>query len=768
MTAFTNPTNDELIYSFATKDGDTLTTKSGAKWVWQGSQWCAVTFAPSSPIQNVTATSSAQGVEVFAGGQKLVIPGIGVVAEDAVDLPDSADIFIYGATPQGLLAAVGAALVGTRSIVVEPYSVIGGMMSSGIAKTDQRANASPRATTNPAMGEILRDAARMVGQDSFDASWDDQWNYPCQVWQAVWEELVKQKAITVFTGWRLKESGGVTVNDAEIIKVVLEKVADPSITATVRADQLISAWTMPDLSRFAGVALTAGREPTATYSEDKAGTTAANLTFTGVDPYVVPGDAGSGLLPGITNSPLPAVGSAATGGMWDCLRLVATNDPANRIPFPLPKNYEQNKGSVELLKRWIKQGGGPQTLSALFTRYDIREDAYLPGLGAGYLIENWNNTNISLNMIGGSPNYWNMTYAQRAAEDEKIREHTACLIYMCLNDPEIPAAIRTELAQWGLLKGEAYDSSGWPPIVYRREPARMTSAQYVMTQANLAGTAVAPDPIAYGSYNCDIHFCGAWLDSGVVKIEGLVSYSPPNRYPIDRGVVLPPRTVVRNLQEVTAIGSSHIAWGSLRVDVTLGSIGFAAGIAAGLAIRRNDDVGAITGADIQEVMGLIAPTTNVGLLAITGTANQTGVTQTQTYGSIAIVGQWDYEASPVGWWGGSSGNFHDRGSGKGTKTITWTPDVAACGGPGLYEIYVNFPAKHGADMNDAESAPLTIKTAGVTKAKTLNLLRGDYIMRRIGVFYLSGVAGEDSVMLSNTGTTGRLRANGVWFRKISA
>lgn len=62
MTAFTNPTNDELIYSFATKDGDTLTTKSGAKWVWQGNQWCAVTFAPSSPIQNVTATSSAQGV----------------------------------------------------------------------------------------------------------------------------------------------------------------------------------------------------------------------------------------------------------------------------------------------------------------------------------------------------------------------------------------------------------------------------------------------------------------------------------------------------------------------------------------------------------------------------------------------------------------------------------------------------------------------------------------------------------------------------------
>lgn len=74
MTAFTNPTNDELIYSFATKDGDTLTTKSGAKWVWQGNQWCAVTFAPSSPIQNVTATSSAQGVANIKAGDVNVSP----------------------------------------------------------------------------------------------------------------------------------------------------------------------------------------------------------------------------------------------------------------------------------------------------------------------------------------------------------------------------------------------------------------------------------------------------------------------------------------------------------------------------------------------------------------------------------------------------------------------------------------------------------------------------------------------------------------------
>ena len=38
MADFTNPTNDELLYTFAAKNGDTLTTKNGSKWIWQSGQ----------------------------------------------------------------------------------------------------------------------------------------------------------------------------------------------------------------------------------------------------------------------------------------------------------------------------------------------------------------------------------------------------------------------------------------------------------------------------------------------------------------------------------------------------------------------------------------------------------------------------------------------------------------------------------------------------------------------------------------------------------
>lgn len=61
MTDFTNPTNDELIYTFASKDGDTLTTRNGSKWVWQGKDWYPVTFNAGSNIQNVTATTTSDG-----------------------------------------------------------------------------------------------------------------------------------------------------------------------------------------------------------------------------------------------------------------------------------------------------------------------------------------------------------------------------------------------------------------------------------------------------------------------------------------------------------------------------------------------------------------------------------------------------------------------------------------------------------------------------------------------------------------------------------
>lgn len=712
--------------------------------------------------QALGVRNSAQGVVNVTAGDLIPFGGV-----SSGTPPSRVDVLIYGATPPGLIAAIRAAEQGVSVVVVEPTAHVGGMMTSGIAKTDMRVNASPRAACNGLTADVLRRAAREVGQDTFDASYLDQWNYPCQVFDKVFRTMLAERQIPVYTGWRLKESGGVTVSNAQIIGVTLEKSADPSTTAIVRAHQYINAFTQPDLGRFAGLTYTAGREAAATYTEANGGTTAANLTFTGVNPYVVSGDAGSGLLPGITNSALPAVGSADTSGMWDCYRLVTTNDPAQQIPFPEPVSYDPLR--YELLGRWIAQGGGPQTLSAAITRYDIREDAYPAGVAAGKTIENWNNTNISFNRPGGYPGYWNATYAQRAAMDQDLRDYTLGLIKWLKADSRVPAAIKTELADWGLLKSEPYGADGLPPMPYRREGGRLTTARYVTNQNDLAGTRVAPDPVAFGSYNADIHFCGAWLDSGVIKIEGLATYSPPNRYRIDRGVMLPPPATVRNFQEAFCVGVSHVAWGSVRVDVTLMSIAEAAGAAAGLAVKNNASVHEISGRDLRQLIGCAAHG-DINVISATGNAaSLTGTSQVQTYGTITIAGQWDYRSTPIGFPSMSLGVYHDRGGGKGAKTWKIEPDITACGGAGVYDVFITMPCQHSADLDDTAIAPFTVVANGVTSTFTVDALRGEVIRRKLGTFRFSGAGGgAEYILLSNTGTTGRLTAFSAEMVKVSA
>lgn len=718
----------------------------------------------------VTAVPSGSGVGNSGGRIALQagadLAGGGVVTDSAP--PPRVDVLIYGATPPGLMAAMRAAEHGVSVVIIEPTSHVGGMMTSGIGKTDMRVNASPRAACNGLTADVLKRAALEVGQENFEASYSDQWNYPCQVFDRVFRSMLLERGVKIYTGWRLKESGGVTVTGAQILGVTLEKTSDTGTVAQVKARQYIGAFTQPDLGRQAGITYTAGREATGTYTETNAGVTAANLTFTGVDPYVIAGDAGSGLLPGVTNSALPAAGTADSNGMWDCYRLVVTNDPANRVAFPDPKTYDA--GRYELLRRWIVQGAGPQTLNNAITRYDIREDAFLGGsISAGKLIENWNNTNISFNRPGGYPGYWNATYAQRAAMDQDLRDYTLGLVKFLRENASVPSAIRNEIADWGLLAGEPYGADGLPPMPYRREGARMTSARYVVNQNDLNGSRVAPDPVAFGSYNADIHFCGAWFDSGVIKIEGLTTYSPPNRYPLDRGILLPSPAVVRNYQEAFCVGVSHVAWGSVRVDVTLMSLGEAAGAAAALAVKRNASVHEISGRDLRDSIGCHAHG-DINVIAATGNAaSLTGTSQAQTYGTITITGQWDYRSTPIGFPSMASGVYHDRGSGKGTKTWKIEPNITACGGAGVYDVFITIPAQHSADLDDSASAPFTVVANGVTSAITVDALRGEVIRRKLGTFRFSGVGGgAEYISLSNTGTTGRLAAFSAELVKVNA
>jgi hypothetical protein len=114
-----------------------------------------------------------------------------------------------------------------------------------------------------------------------------------------------------------------------------------------------------DLLAAAAVPFHVGREANAKYNETLNGIQKQknnhNHRFTAkVDPYVIPGDPKSGLLPGIEAGPHPEDGSEDHRLQAYCFRMCMSLIPENRVPFPKPENY--NEKDFELLLRNFEAG----------------------------------------------------------------------------------------------------------------------------------------------------------------------------------------------------------------------------------------------------------------------------------------------------------------------------------------------------------------------------------------------------------------------------
>jgi len=159
----------------------------------------------------------------------------------------------------------------------------------------------------------------------------------------------------------------------------------------------------------------------------------------------------------------------------------------------------------------------------------------------------------------------------------------------------VPENIRKEVSRWGTCKDEFKDGlgDGWQKQLYVREARRMVG-EYVMTEANCRGTTTAPRPVAMGAYTMDSHHVRRYVTAdGYVRNEGDVEVGvdsmgkrfPP--YPIDYGAIVPKRGECSNLFVPVCVSSSHIAFGSIRMEPVFFALGQAAGTAASLAVDKD-------------------------------------------------------------------------------------------------------------------------------------------------------------------------------------
>jgi hypothetical protein len=110
----------------------------------------------------------------------------------------------------------------------------------------------------------------------------------------------------------------------------------------------------------------------------------------------------------------------------------------------------------------------------------------------------------------------------------------------------------------------------------------------VMTEHELLKRRPTPDPVGMGSYGIDSHNIQRYITpEGVVQNEGDIGVSTQGPYQISYGSLVPKKEQATNILVPVCVSSSHIAFGSIRMEPVFMILGQSAATAASLAIDGN-------------------------------------------------------------------------------------------------------------------------------------------------------------------------------------
>ena len=494
----------------------------------------------------------------------------------------TADIIIYGGTSAAIIAAVEVVKSGKTVLIVSPEQHLGGLTSGGLGFTD---------TGNKAViGGLSREFYHRVwlhykddaawnwqnqsdfgnkgqGTVAMDGEFRTMWLFEPHVAEKVFEDFVKENNIKVLRGEWLDRKMGVVKKKGNIISFL-------TLSGKVfKGKMFIDATYEGDLMAVAGINFHVGREGNAKYNETFNGVQTGVFQHdhhfkSNISPYKIKDDPSSGLLPYISAEPPGEFGAADKKIQAYCFRMCMTNHPENSVAFPKPDNYDASK--YELLLREFNTGRNDW-----FSKFDV-----LPNKKT----DTNNHGAFSSDFIGMNYDYPEADYQRRAEIIKQHYDYQAGLLWFVANDPRVPDAIRTKMASYGLAKDEFKDNNHWPHQIYVRESRRMIG-DYITTEHDVMQRIETPESIGMGSYHIDSHNTQRYVTSeGYVQNEGDIGVKPPGPYRISYGSIVPKKEECTNLFVPVCVSSSHIAYGSIRMEPVFMILGQSAAVAACLAI----------------------------------------------------------------------------------------------------------------------------------------------------------------------------------------
>ena len=472
------------------------------------------------------------------------------VAPTAAPATIEADLCVYGGTSGGVAAAVQMRRMGKTVVIAEFGRRLGGLSSGGLGATD--------IGNKKAIGGISREFYQALGRHYGK---DEQWTFEPKVAERTFNDWVRDNKIPVHFEQRLKS---VRKEGSRIVEIAMEN------GNVFRAKMFIDATYEGDLLAKAGVAYHVGREANAQYGETINGVHFGNPNHNfkaAVDPYVKEGDPSSGLLPGISSDDPKKHGDGDKRVQAYNFRLCLTNVPENRKPIAKPPGYDPerytlgaryiNAGVWDMLRLHSKMPNGKTDLNNF----------------GGFSTDN----------IGRNYDWPDGDYAVREKIFQDHVTYQMGLLWFLQNDARVPEKIRQDALQWGLPKDEFPETGGWPHQLYVREARRMVSA-LVMTEHHCRGKETVEDSVGMSAYGMDSHNCNRIVRDGKVLNEGNVEVKVPKPYPIAYRSVVPREAEASNLLVPVCLSSSHIAYGSIRMEPVFMVLGQSCATAASMAI----------------------------------------------------------------------------------------------------------------------------------------------------------------------------------------
>jgi hypothetical protein len=480
------------------------------------------------------------------------------------------------------MAAVQAKRMGKSVIIVSPDKHLGGLSSGGLGFTDTG--------NKEVIGGLAREFYHRVflhyqkdkvwvwqrreeygnkgqGTPAIDGKERTMWIFEPHVAEAIFESFVKENNLKIFRNERLNREKGVKKVNGQIISITTLS------GITFNGKVFIDATYEGDLMAAAGVSYHVGREANSVYGEQWNGVQTGILHHGhhfkfNVDPYKIPRQPASGLLYGISAAPPGNRGEGDMRVQAYCFRMCLTNHPANRVAFSKPRSYDPAK--YELLVR-VFDGGWRE----LFAKFDA-----IPNKKTDVN----NHGPFSTDNIGMNYAYPDGSYNQRAEIIKEHEDYQKGLMYFIATDPRIPDSVQKEFKTWGLAKDEFKDNGNWPHQLYIREARRMIS-DYVMTEHETLGKRAVDRSVGMGSYTLDSHNAQRYIKpDGYVQNEGDIGVSAPRPYGISYGAIIPKAQECKNLLVPVCVSSSHIAYGSIRMEPVFMILGQSAATAASIAI----------------------------------------------------------------------------------------------------------------------------------------------------------------------------------------